>query len=198
VDLSQIDFDALRKRFEEGRRRTEAEKLRAAVAQKLHALVALNRSRMDYAERFRQMIDEYNAGSVNVEVFFGRLVTFAQELTAEEKRSVAEGLSEEELALFDILTKPEKPAISLTEPERRQVKTAARDLLEALKRGKLVLDWRKRQQTRAGVEKAIQVALDRGLSDKYDKELYDAKCAAVFQHVYEKYYGAGGSVYGAF
>jgi hypothetical protein len=25
--------------------------------------------------------------------------------------------------------------------------------------------------------------------------IYDAKCAAVFQHVYESYYGAGGSVY---
>ncbi len=197
VDLSQIDFEALRKRFEDGRKRTEAERLRAAVQRKLNSLVRLNRSRMDYAERFQQMIDEYNAGSVNVEVFFGRLVTFAQELTDEEKRSVAEGLSEEELAVFDILTKPEKPAMSLTEPERRQVKKAARDLLETLKREKLVLDWRKRQQTRAGVQLAIEEALASGLPEKYDRELYDAKCAAVFQHVYESYYGAGGSVYGA-
>jgi type I restriction enzyme R subunit len=192
VDLSQIDFEALRKRFDEGRRRTEFEKLRAAVERTLRTLVRLNRSRLDYAERFQQMIDEYNAATANVEEWFNRLVVFAQELTQEQQRGVAEGLSEEELAVFDILTRPE---MHLTSAEERQVKKAARDLLEALKREKLVLDWRKRQESRAGVQVAIHDVLDRELPEKYEKPVYDAKCAAVFQHVYESYYGAGGSVY---
>ena len=42
--------------------------------------------------------------------------TFRWALTAEEQRAVAEGLSEEELALFDILTKPEPV---LTKAERK-------------------------------------------------------------------------------
>jgi len=194
VDLSQIDFEALRRRFEAGKKRTEFEKLRATVERTLRTLVRLNRSRLDYAERFQQMIDEYNAATANVEEWFNRLVVFAQELTQEQQRSVAEGLSEEELAVFDILTRPD---MHLTTSEERLVKKAARDLLEALKRERLVLDWRKRQETRAGVQVAIQDILNRELPEKYKKPVYDAKCAAVFQHVYESYYGAGGSLYAA-
>jgi hypothetical protein len=36
-----------------------------AVTQKLMAMVRLNRTRMDYPERFQAMIDAYNAGSLN-------------------------------------------------------------------------------------------------------------------------------------
>ena len=39
IDLSQIDFDALKAYFEKGRKRTEAEKLKQAVGQKLRVMV---------------------------------------------------------------------------------------------------------------------------------------------------------------
>ena len=67
IDLSTIDFDALRAKFDQGKKRTEAEKLRALIEGKLMAMVAKNRARMDYLERFQRMIDEYNSGSQNVE-----------------------------------------------------------------------------------------------------------------------------------
>ena len=108
------------------------------------------------------MIDEYNAGSVNVDEFFRRLLAFAQDLNSEDQRRIGEQLSEEELALFDLLTKPE---IELTTKERAEVKKCARELLETLKREKLVLDWRKRQQSRAQVRVAIETVLDQGLPD---------------------------------
>lgn len=187
VDLSRIDFEALRARFEAGRRRMEAEKLRRRVESTLRMLVTLNRSRMNYAERFQQMIDEYSAGSINVETLFDRLVTFARELTQEEQRSISEQLTEEELAVFDILTRPE---MSLNNAERLQVKAAARGLLETLKREKLVLDWRKRQQSRAAVRLTIEEALDK-LPERYTPVLYRRKCDAVYQHVFESYYGEG-------
>ena len=66
----------------------------------------------------------------------------------EDQRAVAEGLSEEELAMFDILTKPE---FDITDAEKVEVKKVARDLLQKLKEAKLVLDWRKKQRTRADV-----------------------------------------------
>ncbi len=47
------------------------------------------------------MIDEYNAGSRNVEMFFADLVEFTQELNLEDKRAISENLTEEELAIFD-------------------------------------------------------------------------------------------------
>jgi type I restriction enzyme R subunit len=192
VDLSKIDFEALKAKFEHGRKRTEAEKLKGKINSKLRKMVRLNRTRMDYLERFQQMIDEYNAGSMNIDQFFKRLVSFAQGLNEEEKRGISEQLTEEELAIFDLLTKPE---ILLTKKEEQQVKKVGRELLEILKREKLVLDWRKRQQSRAQVRVTIEAIFDRGLPQAYTPELYQKKCDAVYQHVYDSYFGAGKSIY---
>ena len=155
-------------------------------------MVRLNRSRLDYLERFQQMIDEYNSGSVNVEEFFRRLMAFAKSLTEEEQRSVGEQITEEELAVFDILTKPE---MSLSKAERNQVKKVARELLETLKQEKLVLDWRKRQQSRAQVKVSIETVLDRGLPPSYSPQIYQQKSEALYQHVYDSYFGLGQSIY---
>ena len=192
VDLSGIDFDALAKKFKRSRKRTLTEQLKASVARTLERMVRQNRTRMDYLERFQQMIDAYNSGSVNVEEFFRQLMEFAQSLNQEERRSVGEQLSEEELAIFDLLTKPE---MKLTAKDRTDVKKTARNLLESLKHEKLVLDWRKRQQARASVRVAIEKVLDDGLPRAYTPELFETKTTAVFQHVYDCYYGAGKSVY---
>lgn len=194
IDLSNIDFETLAKRFATGRKRTENEKLKGKVARKLMAMVRLNRTRMDYLEQFQAMIDAYNAGSLNAEEFFQQLMAFAQSLNEEEKRGVGEKLSEEELALFDLLTRPE---IEMSRADREKVKGTARALLSTLKKEKLVLDWRKRQQARAEVRVTIETLLDQGLPRVYTSELYEQKTAAVFQHVYDAYYGAGRSVYGA-
>jgi type I restriction enzyme R subunit len=131
-------------------------------------------------------------GSLNVEEFFQRLLELAQQLNEEEKRGISEGLSEEELALFDILTKPE---MKLTEKDRKLVKKTARELLETLKREKLVLDWRKRQASRADVKVSIKKILDGGLPEIYDKALYQQKSQTVFQHIYESYFGAEAGIY---
>ncbi|MCD4672449.1 MAG: HsdR family type I site-specific deoxyribonuclease, partial [Anaerolineaceae bacterium] len=192
IDLSKIDFKALAEKFRQGRKRTMNERLKASVAHKLMAMVRLNRTRMDYLEKFQEMIDEYNAGSLNAEEFFNRLVDFAHSLNEEEQRAVGEQLSEEELAVFDLLTKPE---MNLSKADRKKVKAAARELLVTLKTEKLVLDWRKRQQARAEVRVTIKDGLDDQLPQAYTPELFEQKTTAVFQHVYESYYGDGRSVY---
>ncbi len=192
VDLSKIDFEALKKHFEKSLKRIETEKLRGAINRKLVQMVRLNKSRMNYLEKFQKMIDEYNSGSYNVETFFTKLVAFAQELNAEEKRGIAEKLTEEELALFDLLTKPE---MTLSKKEEREVKKVAKELLATLKQEKLVLDWRKRQQSRAAVRLSIEEILADRLPQKYTKELYQYKCDAVYQHIYDSYFGQGQSIY---
>ena len=154
-------------------------------------MVKLNRTRIDFLEEFQKMIDEYNAGSSNVEAFFAKLMAFTKKLNEEEKRRIAEQLTEEELAIFDLLTKPE---ITLTKQETAEVKKVAKSLLEKLKAEKLVLDWRKQQTTRAMVFMTIWDILDR-LPRVYTKELYDQKCDVVYQHFYESYMGHGKSVY---
>jgi type I restriction enzyme R subunit len=191
IDLSAFDFEALRHRFQQGRKRAETERLRGAISARLRRMVRLNRSRMDYQERFQRMIDEYNAGASNVDALFNMLIQFAQQLTEEEQRGVAEQLSEEELALFDLLT---RPGIELTEDQTRQVKAVARDLLATLKNGKLVLDWRKKQAARAAVRQTIEVELDK-LPAVYTTDLYRAKCDETYQHIYDSYFGQGRSIY---
>jgi len=190
-DLSKIDFEALKQQFERGRRRTEAEKLRGTINAKLRRMVRLNRSRLNYLEEFQGLIDEYNAGSRNVEEFFDKLIEFAQRLDEEEQRAIAETLSEEELAVFDILTRPEP---GLKEKEKLGVKRIARDLLGTLKREKLVLDWRKRQQSRAAVRLVIEDMIWR-LPERYTDKMCHRKSAQIYQHVYDNYWGAGRSIY---
>ena len=194
IDLSNIDFEKLAEKFKTSRKRTLNEKLKGTVAQKLMAMVRLNRTRMDYLERFQAMIDAYNAGSLNAEEFFQQLVAFARSLNEEEKRGLGEKLNEEELVLFDLLTKPQ---IDMSDADREKVKATARELLATLKREKLVLDWRKRQQARAEVRVTIEKLLDKGLPRVYTPVLFEQKTTAVFQHVYDAYYGAGRSVYAA-
>ena len=193
VDLSKVDFDELSARFKkEDRKNTEVEKLRAAIDRVLTKMVEANRTRIDFKEKFEELIAEYNSGSKNVSELFDELVALAGELNEEEQRHIREGLTEEELAIFDILTRPD---MNLTEDEVESVRKVARNLLNTLKTEKLVLDWKKRQNTRADVLVTIEKALDSGLPTKFDKEVYTTKCKSVFDHVYDSYLGEGRSLY---
>ena len=86
--------------------------------------------------------------------------------------------------------------MNLNEGEIETVKKVARDLLNTLKAEKLVLDWKKRQNTMADVRVTIEKVLDTGLPPKFDKDVYTIKCKSVFDHVYDSYLGEGNSVYG--
>ena len=189
-DLSKIDFETLKKEFDKGRKNTQAERLKNALKHKIAVMVELNKTRMNFAEKLQEMIDEYNSGSVNVEEFFNKLMTLASELSEEENRGIKEQLSEEELALFDIIKKEE-----MNERERKQVKKAAKDLIATLKAGQLVLDWRKRQQTRENVRLTVQQLLDQTLPESYSRQIYIQKCEEAYQHIYDSYYGDDRSVY---
>jgi type I restriction enzyme R subunit len=191
LDLSKLDVDKLRAKFEQGRKRIEAERLRSAVTGKLEQMIKFNRMRMDYRAKFQKMIEEYNAGSLNVEEFFKRLVNFTKELNEEDRRGITENLSEEELAVFDLLTKPD---MKLTKKDEQQVKKVVKELLEKLRTEKLVLDWRKRQQTRAAARVCIAETLDQ-LPRVYTPKFFQQKCDLTYQHIYDSYFGMGRSVY---
>ena len=193
IDLSLIDFEARKAQFASGYKHTETEKLKGIISSQLTQMVRLNKSRMNYFDKFQQMIDEYNSGSCNVEILFAELVELAQALKIEDKRALSENLSEEELVIFDLLTKPD---ITFTEAEKLQIKQVAKELLSTLKQEKLVLDWRRRQQSKAAVKVAIEYTLDK-LPESYLQEVYDRKCQEIYQHVYESYAEAGRSIYTA-
>jgi type I restriction enzyme, R subunit len=192
IDLSKIDFEALAKRFEKQKpTSSDLERLKAAVRAQLERMVRFNPTRADYLEKFRELIDAYNNGSRNIEEIFRDLLALTGVLTEEQGRHVREHLSEEELTIFDILT---RPGPTLTTEERDEVKKVAQQLLERLN-ALLVLGWRQKAQARAGVRLAIEDGLDEGLPRAYTKETYQTKCNALFEHVYESYMGDGKSSY---
>lgn len=111
------------------------------------------------------------------------MLALSRALSDEEHRHVREQLTEGELTVFDLLT---RPGPDLTSEERAEVKKVARQLLARV-RGALVLNWRQKQQARAQVKIAIEDTLDEGLPRAYTPDLYKAKCAVVFEHVFETF-----------
>ena len=190
IDLNQLDFEQLALRFA-ANKRTAANAIEKNLDQRLDDAVRKNPTRLELAERFRQLIDEYNAGTHNLEEFLRRLKAINDELTEEEQRAVREDATEAELAIFDLLTKPEP---ELTKAEAIKVKGAAKKLLAHIEE-KLVLDWKRRQQTRSAVRVAIGTVLDEELPDVYGPELFDRKVDTVFDHIYASYFDNGASVY---
>jgi len=194
IDLSKIDFEALRKRFKESKHKnTDLEVLKAAIRAQLERLIRLNKTRTNFQAKFEELIESYNAGSLNIEGLFNELVALSRTLSEEQQRHVRENMTEEELVVFDILT---RPAPELSTEERTEVKKVAKKLLERLKE-LLVLDWRKRQAARARVEDAIKDLLDSGLPRVYSTDLYKQKCSAVFEHFYESYLERDANIYTA-
>lgn len=190
VDLSKIDFEALRRRFKESKHKnSDLEQLKAAIRAQLERMILVNKSRADYLEKFEELIDSYNNGSRSIEQILEDLVLFAGSLSVEEERHLRERLSEAELTVFDILT---RPGPELGSEEREEVKKVARQLLDRL-RTLLALDWRRETRARAQVRLAIEDALDTGLPRAYTPDLYQRKCSAVFEHIYERYGSGGGA-----
>src|SRR5258708_551657 len=194
MDLSKIDLPALGERFKESKHKnTDLEVLKAAIRAQIEKLIRLNKTRADFQLKFEELIESYNAGSRNIEDLFNELVALSRTLSEEEQRHVREQMTEEELVVFDILT---RPAPELSTEERAEVKKVAKLLLERLK-ALLVLDWRKRQSARARVEDAIKDLLDSGLPRAYSTDLYKQKCSAVFEHFFENYPEMDANVYSA-
>lgn len=184
LDLSKINFEALAARFKESKHRnTELEALKAAIRAQLEKMIQLNRTRADFADKFEELIESYNAGSRSIEELFEELLRLSNSLNEEQERHVREQMTEEELVIFDILT---RPAPELSPEERAEVKKVARELLGRLKT-LLVLNWRQKAAARSQLRLAIEDTLDAGLPRAYTPDLYRHKCSALFEHVYESY-----------
>jgi type I restriction enzyme R subunit len=146
---------------------------------------------MDFVEKFEALIDSYNAGSRSIEELFEELLNLSNNLNEEQQRHVRENMTEEELVIFDILT---RPAPELSTEERTEVKKVARALLTKIKE-LLVINWRQKTTARSKIQLAIEDTLDTGLPRAYTPEIYKQKCSAVFEHVYEAYPESNAGVY---
>ena len=142
-------------------------------------------SRIDFDELkkdFKQaLIDRYNAGSTSSDRFYDDLIRYTKALKEEAERHIREGLTEDELEVFDLLAKEK-----MTEAETRQVRLAAKSLLARLKEEAppvLVQDWYKDSQTQQLVRSAIGEVLDEHLPQTYERGLFAEKRDSIFDLV---------------
>ena len=192
-EIGKLNVDKLREKFQkEKKKHLEIEIIKKTLQEKVAEMVTLNKSRLYLKEKLEKLIHEYNDGKHNLASFFDNLMKFTESLNEEEKRIITEGLSEEELAIVDLLT---KPAIELTKTENEKVKKVSKKLLKRLKTENcFALDWRKFQQGRAKVLLRIEEELEH-LPSNYPIELATNKQELIFQHLYDSYYGPGNNIY---
>ena len=147
-----------------------------------------NPTRVDLVEKLEKLVVEYNAGSIDAEKFFKALKDFVADLSEEEQRAAREGLTEEELAIFDLLTTPEP---KLTGAEEKEVKRVARSLLARLHELVDGVDWLRGQETRGAVWSEIRLRLNELPQDPYPDVLWNAKVSRVWDFMTRRYGGEG-------
>ncbi len=155
VDLSQINMERLRDEFAKKvkRKATVIEDIRQIVEEKLAQMLARNPLRMNYEKKYQEIIAAYNQDKdrATVEDTFAKLIDLANSLSAEQRRAVDEGLSEDQLALFDLVQRAD-----LTKVDRERIKQASRELLAGVLKVIATLDhWTEKEQTQAEVETFI-------------------------------------------
>ena len=198
IDLSGLNFELLEKYFLKSENKNSmVQSLKDKIEKQLQHLVEKNPMRVDYYQRFQEIIDDYNLGkdSVTIEETFKRLIEFVNSLTAEEIETKREGLTEEQKAVFDILRKPD-----LSEADKKKIKEIAIELLEELKNDKLKVEqWSDKSVTAAAVFNAVSKTLFESLPyPTYLSNDVDLKTNLVYEHLKQQYFGGGISIYGRY
>ena len=191
-DLSHIDFEALRKFFDDTENKNiAAESLSAELEEKIKEMARKNKIRKHFLDRLNSLIHEYNSGSRDLDAFFEELLVLAKELSEEDARAIKENLTEEELAIFDLLVKEK-----LNPDEVDRVKKVAHELLAKLKTEKFVLDWKRKEETRADVKITIRDMLYDNLPEPaYSEHDCEDRTQKVYFHIYDNYVDGKVNVY---
>ncbi|MCK5229218.1 MAG: DUF3387 domain-containing protein, partial [Desulfobulbaceae bacterium] len=178
-NFSKIDFEKLKQDFRHAPyKNIEIADIRSFIENKITQMLQQNMTRVDFAQKLQEIIDTYNAGGSSTENYYDELMNFAKELKDEDERHVREGLTEDELELYDLLKKDK-----MAREEKKKVKLAAKSLLHRLLEEHpkvLVQDWYKDSQTKSIVRSTVEQLLDEQLPYSYDRLLFKEKCDKVF------------------
>ena len=188
-DISAIDFDLLRREFEKTQtKRLVLKNLEELIQQRLQMLITINPDRIDYYNRYQDIIEDYNKEQdrATIEKTFMELMALADKLNQEEQRYVREGFtSDEELSLYDMLFRDD-----LSKNDIKKIKEVASTLLTKIKAKIAELDhWTDKQETKAEVENLIRDTLWSGLPDCYDDESITQYRQQIYEYVFTRYKG---------
>lgn len=185
-DISKIDFGLLRREFEKVPcKNLLVNDLRAAIEQRLEIALRANPLRVNYFERYKRIIDEYNREQdrASIEATFEALIELTESLTEEERRYVREGFTNErQLAVFDMLYKD-----SLTKSEINQVKQLSRELVDAVQERLSHMErWTEKPETRADVKVLIRDELYLLLPESYPDESISFYRDQIYEYFYSR------------
>ena len=182
IDLSKIDVQSLRKEIKRAEYKAVViDDLKSFLEETLHTMINRNCTRDTFSNRFRNIIDRYNAGCTENEDYYEQLIKLLEDLQKEQQRANTEELTEEELELYDLLTRGRK----LTKEEEQKVKLAAKNLYKKLTEHRdelLVVDWYKDEQPMLKVKTAIEDSLDADLPTSYDVPSFESKIRLLLNH----------------
>ena len=186
-DISCIDFDLLRREFARAKRKNLILKdLDDLIQERLEALLFSNPQRINYYERYQQIIEAYNSeqNRATIEKTFMDLMDLANSMDREEQRYVREGFSsDEELSLYDLLFSD-----NLSKQDIQKIKQVAVDLLAKVKAKIAELDhWTDKQETKAAVDNLIRDTLWAELPACYDEVSISGYRQKIYEYVYTRY-----------
>ena len=170
VDLSNLDFERIEREFLKlgDNQPVAVQSLKDKVEAKLNQMMLENPFRVDYYERYQQIIDEYNSGKeyAAIKDIFDKLVGFYDALNAEARRAMREDLNEEELAVFGMLGRDKK----ISDKGKAELKDIAKELLERLKEKEFkIIHWADKEKTAS----AVKVVIKNYLFDKLPFPAYE-------------------------
>ena len=182
IDLSKIEIEEVRKELIASPYKSlEIEDLREFIEKVLEQLIDKNCTRVSFSQRYKNIIDQYNAGGSENEDYYEKLLQLIEDMKAEQSRSTDLGLEEEELEIYDLLIQGRK----LTKSETQKVILAAKNLYQKLIEAKeklMVVDWYKDEQPRERVLMLIQTSLNTDLPESYDRVAFADKTKLLLNH----------------
>ena len=186
-DISAIDFDLLRREFAKVKKKNLVlMDLEELIRKKLDKMLFANPERINYYERYQQIIDDYNSEQdrATIEKTFMDLMDLANSMNQEEQRYVREGFtSDEELSLYDMLFRED-----LSKNDIKKLKEVAATLLQKIKAKISELDhWTDKQETKAAVDNLIRDTLWAQLPECYDEVSISVYRQQIYEYVYTRY-----------
>ena len=182
IDLSKLDIDSIRKEIKGAPYKAlEIDTLRSYTERILGQMIRKNCTRLSFSQRYRNIVDRYNAGGSENEDYYEKLLKLIEDLKKEQSRGEELGLREEELEIYDLLRSGRK----LTTNEEQKVILAARNLYKKLIESRetvMGVEWYKDEQPRQKVLSLIQTSLDNDLPESYDRISFNDKANLLFNH----------------
>lgn len=180
-DLSKIDYSKLKEEFGENQKNTIIQQLAKAMKETTEKMIGINPQRKTLMDKLEKIMEAYNKGSKEIEQIFEELVKLSQDITDEEQRAVKQEMSEEQLAVFDLLYKEE-----LTDEDKKAIKQIAKELLDIVKAIiSSSVKRREKEQTQAELKVTITNYLYDNLPLTYDEQVVQKKTQELYLYMYE-------------